>query len=137
MEQIISSLAAAIVTILTFYSQRMVKGIDLKFDNLEMKLANLERSYKAETDMQKLKINELKSYNEKLMYQLINKNLRHAQMISEKVERVVLASDKQKKEHDEIYGKVIHLNRDNTLNKTSIAIQQKKLDLLFKRLKNE
>ena len=137
MEEIFNGLAAAAITLMTFISQRSVKSINLRFEKMEIKIRNTERLYKAETDAQKSKINELKSYNSKLMYELINKNLRHAQLITKKIEKVINEQENHKKKHEEIYGNVIHLKAQNTNNKTSIALQQKKLDRLYNYLKKE
>lgn len=135
MEELFNGIAATLVTAMTFYSQRMIKSIDDRFEKLEAKIKNMERLYQAETDRQESKIEQLKSYNESIMYRLTKDTIKHANLITEKIDKVYSEQENQKKNHSEIYGKIIHLKASDTNNKSAIAIQQKKLDILYQKIK--
>jgi len=134
MDEVIALVASSIVTLLTFFTQRLVKGIDDKFASLEMKFNNLSRETKIEVDKFQSSIEELKRYNATIQAQLVDKNMRHAEKIIKAVDRLKDEQTDQKLDHAKVYGRVIHLEAKHMDNKNAIAIQQKKMDILHDKL---
>lgn len=134
MEAFTSILGTVIVTLLSFITNRLVKNIDERFEKMEKNFNNLKSSIQREADETKAALFEAQRMNEALITQVIDKNLRYARKINEEVSKLNESNLKAKDDFKNIYGTVIQLKSANTNNQSSIAIQQKKLDILYKKL---